>query len=68
MSSLTPLVKSSASKHAKEKEEIGQNIQVFVRCRPINKAEKDKKTTDQCLVTQLLALIQPLYKLNYKYQ
>ena len=43
MSSLTPLVKSSASKHAKEKEEIGQNIQVFVRCRPINKAEKDKK-------------------------
>lgn len=43
MSSGTPLVKSSASKHAKEKDEIGQNIQVFVRCRPINKAEKDKK-------------------------
>ena len=42
MSSGTPLVKS-VSKAAKEKEEIGQNIQVFVRCRPINKAEKDKK-------------------------
>ena len=43
MSSVTPLVKSSAPKVAKEKEEIGQNIQVFVWCRPINKVEKDKK-------------------------
>ena len=43
MSSGTPLVKSSASKQVKEKDEIGQNIQVFARCRPINKAEKDKK-------------------------
>ena len=39
----TPQIKSSASKAAKEKEEIGQNIQVFVRCRPLNKSEKDKK-------------------------
>ena len=42
MAPATPLLKSSASK-SKEKEEIGQNIQVFVRSRPLNKAEKDKK-------------------------
>ena len=43
MAPATPLMKSSAGKAAKEKEEIGQNIQVFVRSRPLNKAEKDKK-------------------------
>ena len=43
MAPATPLLKSSAGKAAKEKEEIGQNIQVFVRSRPLNKAEKDKK-------------------------
>ena len=42
MASGTPLTKTG-SKMAKEKDEIGQNIQVFVRCRPLNQAEKDKK-------------------------
>ena len=40
MASGTPHIKTKASK---EKDEIGQNIQVFVRCRPLNQAEKDKK-------------------------
>ena len=26
------------------KEDIGQNIQVFARCRPLNQAERDKKS------------------------
>jgi len=42
MAAGTPLTKTG-SKMAKEKDEIGQNIQVFVRCRPLNQAEKDKK-------------------------
>ena len=32
------------SKAFRDKDEIGQNIQVFARCRPLNKAEKDKKS------------------------
>ena len=42
MASGTPLTHTK-SKVVKEKDEIGQNIQVFVRSRPLNKAEKDKK-------------------------
>ena len=42
MASGTPLIKSS-TKASREKEEIGQNIQVFVRSRPLNQNEKDKK-------------------------
>jgi len=42
MASGTPLT-LKASKATKEKDEIGQNIQVFVRCRPLNQTEKDKK-------------------------
>ena len=41
MASGTPLSKSKASR---EKDEIGQNIQVFAWCRPLSKAEKDKKS------------------------
>ena len=41
MAPLTPHIKSASK--TKEKEDIGQNIQVFVRSRPLNKAEKDKK-------------------------
>ena len=33
-----------------------------------SKTKKDKKTMDQCLVTQLLSLIKPLYKANYEYE
>ena len=40
MATGTPLSRSKASR---EKEEIGQNIQVFARCRPLNQAERDKK-------------------------
>merc|ERR1711983_607329 len=33
-----------------------------------SKTKKDKKTMDQCLVTQLLSLIEPLSKANYDYK
>merc|ERR1711983_499206 len=33
-----------------------------------SKTKKDKKTMDQCLVTRLLSLIEPLYKANYNYK
>ena len=41
MSSGTPLAKAKSSR---DKDDIGQNIQVFARCRPLNQAEKDKKS------------------------
>ena len=41
MSSGTPLTKVKSSR---DKDDIGQNIQVFARCRPLNQAERDKKS------------------------
>ena len=39
----TPL-RSNDHRTMKGKEDIGQNIQVFARCRPLNQAERDKKS------------------------
>ena len=33
-----------------------------------SKTKKDEKTMDQCLVTRLLSLIEPLYRANYEYE